>query len=205
MHRVRELVIYGANDNLPDESRLALGRGGSNIEDWFSPPTAPTASGIFAGHKTTEAPLRWTSLTVRLLGFNTWAMTASWGGDRGRHCDDYNLPGDQVFRHLHHLIQVRIGSGQATVKNCRPRACRGDKVHRRFASLAAGDRGQSESAEMTWERMTDFRLNVQKPFPKRKTSTWPGGHGAQNGRECLSTALASGARIIQPSLLDFLR
>ncbi|NLM95354.1 MAG: flagellar hook-associated protein FlgL, partial [Firmicutes bacterium] len=121
---------------------------------------------------------------------------------------DYNLPGDQVFSDIFTtLIQVRdwlragdceelSTTGLAEVTKCT------DDLLRWRSEIGA----KVNRLEMTRERMTDFRLNVQKLLSQTEDIDL-----AQVVMElkmeenAYRTALASGARIIQPSLLDFLR
>ncbi|MGI6558334.1 MAG: flagellar hook-associated protein FlgL [Limnochordia bacterium] len=211
LHRVRELVIYGANDNLPDESRLALADEVDQILRGlvFTANSTHGVRHLFAGHKTTEAPFEMDVVDGEVVG-------VQYMGDDGKLeveigvgiVMDYNLPGDQVFSDIFTtLIQVRdwlragdceelSTTGLAEVTKCT------DDLLRWRSEIGA----KVNRLEMTRERMTDFRLNVQKLLSQTEDIDL-----AQVVMElkmeenAYRTALASGARIIQPSLLDFLR
>ena len=101
LHRVRELVINGANDNLPDESRHALADEVDQILRGlvFTANSTHGVRHLFAGHRTAEAPF------VTVVGADGEIESVAYNGDSGKLeveigigiVMDYNLPGDAVF------------------------------------------------------------------------------------------------------------
>jgi flagellar hook-associated protein 3 FlgL len=207
LHRVRDLVIYGANDSLPDESRDALADEVDQILEGlvFTANSTHGVRHLFAGQRTTEAPFVMVS-----------DDQVEYRGDDGKLeveigvgiVMDYNVPGDEVFSEIFStLIEVRdwlrggnceelSSTGLAKVTECT------DSLLRWRSEVGA----KVNRLEMTRERMTDFRLNLQRLLSQTEDIDL-----AQVVMElkmeenAYRTALASGARIIQPSLLDFLR
>jgi flagellar hook-associated protein 3 FlgL len=212
LHRVRELVINGANDNLPDESRHALADEVDQILRGlvFTANSTHGVRHLFAGHRTAEAPF------VTVVGADGEIESVAYNGDSGKLeveigigiVMDYNLPGDAVFAEIFStLIQVRdwlragdcdelSETGLAKVTECT------DDLLRWRSEIGA----KVNRLEMTRERLTDFRLNLQRLLSQTEDIDLAEVVMELKMEEnAYRTALASGARIIQPSLLDFLR
>lgn len=213
LQRARELAIYGASDTLPQESRNALAEEVDQLIDELVQIANSTCGGryVFGGTKTTDRPF------VK----DSEGGSVSYRGDE--HYISYevspgvtvevNIPGEQVFRVdggtsqlFGTLIKLRdvlktgssqeigsvLGDLSADIDHIlEQRAVFGAKSNRLRLAI---DRTTQAKIEMTalMSRVEDVDMAEVAMYFHIQQAAY-------------QAALMTGARILQPSLLDFLR
>jgi flagellar hook-associated protein 3 FlgL len=212
LQRVRELTVEGANDIIPQASRDAMAREIAQLREQMVQIANTTHDGrfVFGGFKTTQAP------------FDTagnYTGTASPGGGIEYEIGisikmTVNITGDVVFKNppapvdvfqlltniendllagnTANLTSLRIGELDRTLDNI---------IARRAEAGARMNR-----LEMTQLRLEEARMNFGELLSSAEDINMAEVITQLKMQENVyRTALSSGARIIQPTLLDFLR
>ncbi|MBO8142819.1 MAG: flagellar hook-associated protein FlgL [Firmicutes bacterium] len=210
LQRAKELAVYGANDTMPLDAREALAQEVDQLLHHMIAIANTTHAGlyIFAGHKTQTPPYA--------AGSGTITAAPAYAGDTGLREYEIgdgvtvavNLPGDAVFDPiLQSLIDLRdnlrsgdgdavggqvLGDLEAALDGLlRARADVGARANR--LELA---RARLDEMELNFEQLLSNTedADIARVIIDLKTS-----------ENAYRAALAAGARIIQPSLIDFLR
>ncbi|HEY8416908.1 MAG TPA: flagellar hook-associated protein FlgL [Limnochordales bacterium] len=212
LHRAKELAVYGASDTLPQDARDALAQEVEQLIQHIV-DIANTRHGglyIFSGHKTLTPPYT--------LDPTQPVPTAppQYAGDDGLRLYEFddgvtvpvNVPGNTVFDPvLEALVDLHAalkqGDGPAlsgTVMNKLEAAL--DGLLRARADVGA----RSNRLELARARLDDLELNLEKLVSHTEDVDLARVIiDLKVAENSYRAALASGARIIQPSLLDFLR
>jgi len=209
LHRAKELAVYGASETLPQEAREALAK---EVEQLLQHviDIANTRHGglyIFSGNKTFDAPYTYDPAS------SSWPEYYGDDGERKYEFSDgvtvtVNVTGDTVFNPILSALkklyeELMEGNGDqvggpvlgqlddALDSLLRVRADVGARVNR--LELA---RSRLDELELNFEQLlaNTEDVDIARAIVDLKVS-----------ENAYRAALAAGARIIQPSLLDFLR
>jgi len=204
--RLREIVIYGANGTLSDSDRYALAEEVKELKDHIIQEANASYAGryIFGGYKTDNPP---------------YDSSAGYNGDNGEIKYEVspgnrlkvNLTGDEVFNSTYNLFQViddiynDLMSGDTSALSGKRLSelddCM-DNILRCRAQIGA----KVKRIEDTMKAYEADEINLTKLLAQSEDADL-----AQvvmdltNQENVYRAALATGARIIQPSLADFLR
>ncbi|MGE5507753.1 MAG: flagellar hook-associated protein FlgL [Chitinophagales bacterium] len=222
LQRAKELAVSGANDTLPDESLAALAdevdqlinhlvqvgntdHGGRYIFGGFQTMTQPFVA------NTVAAPAGWIQpVTGQMVG------SVTYGGDTGNITYEVgsgvtttiNAPGSSVFNPAFQaLIDLRDNlrsRNQAAISSTTIGEIDGalDNLLEWQAELGA----RTNQLELTNNRLEELKTNFTKLMSENEDADLPEViMQLQMQENVYRAALDSGGRIIQPTLLDFLR
>ncbi len=206
LQRMRELTINGANDSLPQASRNALAQEVVQLREQLIQVANTTHDGrfIFGGFQTTTAPFTgagiYTGDTGAInyeIGINMTIPLNITGDDAFINVQDVfqlltNIEADLAAGNTSNLSNLRIGELDRALDNILSiRSDTGAKVNR---------------LELTESRLNDAVLNLSGLLAKNDDVNVAEVITQLKMQEnTYRTALAAGARIIQPTLMDFLR
>jgi len=202
LQRARELAVYGASDTLPQQSRDALRQ---EVEQLLSDVidvgnTTHQGQYIFAGQKSTTRP---------------FGPDGSYNGNDqplkveiGNGIDaEWSLPGNQVFPQVFTAIRrlaENLGSGDADAISGSIQEM--DECMDLLLEKRATTGARYNRLDLTRRRLEDFSLNLQELLSKNEDIDVARAITELKMQENVyRLALASGARMIQPTLLDYLR
>lgn len=212
LNRAKELAVYGATDTLPQESRDALA---AEVDQLFQHmiDIANTRHGglyIFSGNQTLTAP-------YTLGPFQPGPPAAPpYAGDDGQRLYEFsdgvtvpvNVPGNEVFDPiLEALVELRTaleaGDGRTVGGEVLEKLDAAmDGLLRARANVGA----RMNRLEMAQARMDDLELNLEQILSNTEDVDIARVIiDLKVSENAYRAALAAGARIIQPSLMDFLR
>ncbi|MFS8628652.1 MAG: flagellar hook-associated protein FlgL [Limnochordales bacterium] len=206
LQRVKELAVYGANGVLPQDARDAIAREVDQILEHLVDLANSSHAGLylFGGHRTTTPPYVLSDGTV------------SYQGDTGRRELEIasgvkiavNVLGselfDQIFQAVTNLRDALYAGDTATVGNQSLAEVEDalDTLLRVRADVGA----RINRLELADARMQELELNVEQLISDNEDVDLARAIiDLKVAENVYRAALASGARIIQPTLLDFLR
>lgn len=211
IHRVQELAVYGANGTLDESSRLALAREVEQLMDNVLQLGNSTHGGrfLFSGQKTQTRPFSKVDgggvLVPPIYEGDDGELVREIGGGAEM---SLNLPGDRVFDPIFEVlanVHNNLVSGnteelsQNTIGELDDAL---DQLVRHRAEIGA----KHNRAELAYERLADLGLNLTQLLSKSEDVDVAETIMHLKFEENIyQTALSVGARIIQPSLVDFLR
>lgn len=207
LQRVKELAVYGANGVLPQDARDAIAREVDQILEHLVDLANSSHAGLylFGGHRTTTPPYVLSGGTV-----------SSYQGDEGRRELEIasgvkiavNVLGselfDQIFQAVTNLRKALYEGDTATVGNQSLAEVEDalDTLLRVRADVGA----RINRLELADARMQELELNVEQLISDNEDVDLARAIiDLKVAENVYRAALASGARIIQPTLLDFLR
>lgn len=207
LQRVKELAVYGANGVLPQDARDAIAREVDQILEHLVDLANSSHAGLylFGGHKTTTPPYVLSGGTV-----------TSYQDDTGRRELEIasgvkiavNVLGselfDQIFQAVTNLRDALYEGDTATVGNQSLAEVEDalDTLLRVRADVGA----RINRLELADARMQELELNVEQLISDNEDVDLARAIiDLKVAENVYRAALASGARIIQPTLLDFLR
>jgi len=207
LQRVKELAVYGANGVLPQDARDAIAREVDQILEHLVDLANSSHAGLylFGGHRTTTPPYVLSGGTV-----------SSYQGDEGRRELEIasgvkiavNVLGselfDQIFQAVTNLRKALCEGDTATVGNQSLAEVEDalDTLLRVRADVGA----RINRLELADARMQELELNVEQLISDNEDVDLARAIiDLKVAENVYRAALASGARIIQPTLLDFLR
>lgn len=207
LQRVKELAVYGANGVLPQDARDAIAREVDQILEHLVDLANSSHAGLylFGGHKTTTPPYVLSGGTV-----------SRYQGDMGRRELEIasgvkiavNVLGselfDQIFQAVTNLRDALDARDTATVGNQSLAEVEDalDTLLRVRADVGA----RINRLELADARMQELELNVEQLISDNEDVDLARAIiDLKVAENVYRAALASGARIIQPTLLDFLR
>lgn len=207
LQRVKELAVYGANGVLPQDARDAIAREVDQILEHLVDLANSSHAGLylFGGHRTTTPPYVLSGRTV-----------SSYQGDEGRRELEIasgvkiavNVLGselfDQIFQAVTKLRAALYEGDTATVGNQSLAEVEDalDTLLRVRADVGA----RINRLELADARMQELELNVEQLISDNEDVDLARAIiDLKVAENVYRAALASGARIIQPTLLDFLR
>jgi len=207
LQRVKELAVYGANGVLPQDARDAIAREVDQILEHLVDLANSSHAGLylFGGHRTTTPPYVLSGGTV-----------SPYQGDRGRRELEIasgvkiavNVLGselfDQIFWAVTNLRDALYAGDTATVGNQALAEVEDalDTLLRVRADVGA----RINRLELADARMQELELNVEQLISDNEDVDLARAIiDLKVAENVYRAALASGARIIQPTLLDFLR
>ncbi|MGI6037269.1 MAG: flagellar hook-associated protein FlgL [Limnochordia bacterium] len=207
LHRARELVIRGASSGLPEESYQALademGQLLEGIVDIAN--SSHGARYIFAGQKTTAPPFAFDADGKVVYQGDQGPLQAELGVGITM---TYNVLGDAVFEKIFEAVEKARDALEAGDSN----ALGNDVLKELTQALDDTLRWRSEVGskvnrlQMTGERITDAQLNLTKLLSDvEDIDVAKVIMELKMEENAYQAALASGARILQPTLLDYLR
>jgi flagellar hook-associated protein 3 FlgL len=222
MHRAKEIAVAGANGTVADSSLGALAdEVDKMIEHVVQVANSDHAgSYIFGGYRTTAAPFTanyvaapaaWIQPTGgQIIGSVTYT------GDSGNIAyevgngikADVNAPGNavfnQVFQALTSLRDNLRSRNQSGVSNSSLSLL--DSATNNLLGWQAELGARTNQLELTNNRLLELQTNFQKLLSENEDADIPAVITQLKMQENVyQAALNSGARIIQPTLLDFLR
>jgi len=207
LQRVKELAVYGANGVLPQDARDAIAREVDQILEHLVDLANSSHAGLylFGGHRTTTPPYVLSDGTV-----------SPYQGDKGRRELEIasgvkiavNVLGselfDQIFQAVTNLRDALYAGDTATVGNQSLAEVEDalDTLLRVRADVGA----RINRLELADARMQELELNVEQLISDNEDVDLARAIiDLKVAENVYRAALASGARIIQPTLLDFLR
>src|SRR5690606_11287306 len=208
LQRVKELAVYGANGVLPQDARDAIAREVDQILEHLVDLANSSHAGLylFGGHRTTTPPYVLSGRTE-----------SSYQGDEGRRELEIasgvkiavNVLGselfDQIFQAVTNLRDALYEEGDtATVGNQSLAEVEDalDTLLRVRADVGA----RINRLELADARMQELELNVEQLISDNEDVDLARAIiDLKVAENVYRAALASGARIIQPTLLDFMR
>jgi flagellar hook-associated protein 3 FlgL len=205
LQRARELAVYGANGTLPQESRNALAEEVRQLFDQLVQVGNTTYAGqyIFAGTETKTAPFKPDGTFIG----NAGAKETEIGTNQKL---QYNLTGDAVFKQpdafqaLTDLI-THLETG-ATDQISSADIAAIDQAIDHLLAVRAEVGARVNRLEMTKSRLDDANINFTDLLAKvEDVDVAQTIMELKNQENVYRAALATGARIIQPTLVDFLR
>lgn len=214
LQRVRELVIQGANDTLPPESRDAISKEIDQLRQQLVMVANSTHDGryIFAGYKTTTPPFG-------VSGVYGGDPAIVYNGDAGTINYEIginakmqvNVTGDAPFTSIANVFNVLtdikndVKAGNTTnLSNTRLGQL--DNILNNILSIRSDVGAKENRLELTKTRLEDTKANYSSLLSKTEDVDMAKTITELNMQENIyRTSLAAGAKIIQPSLMDFLR
>lgn len=210
LHRLRELTIYGANDSLDESDRVALENEVNQLFDNMVQLANSTHGGkyLFGGQKTTTVPFEVIDGKVVYEGGSGeyGSITVELGPNAEI---DMNVTGiHETFLEVFDVLSsVKDSLKDNDIESLGNKDLEG--VENSLNSLL---RHRSETGaktnrlEMAKERLLDQRINFTDLLTKEQAIDVAETIMHLKAQENIyRTALAVGARILQPSLVDFLR
>lgn len=209
IHRAKELANRGASTHLDETSRQALADEVYQLHDSLIQLANSTHGGryLFAGQKTLTIPFVATGDDDAVLG------EVEYEGD-GQSIEfeigmgvtlGVNLRGEELFMPVFQALQNLHDqlSGEAEQNGVMQELDDAlDQVLRRVSELG----GKQNRVDLAHERLLDLTLNVNKLLSEAEDLDYAEAIMHLKMEEfAYRTALSVGARIIQPSLVDFLR
>lgn len=206
LHRVRELTINGANDGLSQQARDALAKEIHQLRDQMIQVANTTHDGryIFGGFKTTTPP---------------FTAAGAYTGDNGSIAYEIgvnvsmqvNIPGDAAFINAQDVFQLLAdieadltAGNTASLSNVRVGEL--DTAIDNILSLRSEVGAKTNRLDLTKSRLDEANLNLSELLSKNEDiNTAEVITQLKMQENTYRTALAAGARIIQPTLIDFLR
>ncbi|KNZ70097.1 flagellar hook-associated protein 3 [Thermincola ferriacetica] len=206
LHRARELTINGANDALAQQSRDALAKEIHQLRDQMIQVANTTHDGrhIFGGFKTTTPPFTAAgaytgdngSITYE-IGVNV-SMQVNITGDRAF------INAQDVFQLLANIEADLTAGNTASLSNVRVGEL--DNAIDNILSLRSEVGAKTNRLDLTKSRLDEANLNLSELLSKNEDiNTAEVITQLKMQENTYRTALAAGARIIQPTLIDFLR
>lgn len=210
IHRAKELANRGANTHLDETSRKALADEVAQLYDSVLQLANSTHGGryLFSGQKTQTEPFVKDTATsgglpiIKFAGDNQPIKFEIGAGVTM----DVNMKGEALFTPIFEALQGL--HGQLTddpVSGASPMEALDtalDDVLRQVSQLG----GKQNRLDLAEERLLDLRLNLIKVLSEEQDLDYSEAIIDLKMEEfAYRTALSVGARIIQPSLIDFLR
>lgn len=209
IHRAKELANRGASTHLDETSKKALADEVAQLHDSLLQLANSTHGGryIFAGQQTQTKPFELEAAIGdeipdvtykgddKAIGFEI-GVNVSMG---------VNMKGDKLFEPIFGALQDLHGQLTGTKPDAKPMEDLDqalDGVLRQVSELG----GKQNRVDLAKERLLDLRLNVKKVLSENQDLDYAEAIMDLKMEEfAYRTALSVGARIIQPSLVDFLR
>lgn len=216
LHRVRELTVQGANSTLPPQSLDAIAKEVAQLREQLIQVGNSTFDGrfIFGGFKTTNPPF----IVAGVYGVPP-DPAIIYNGDNGTINYEIgvniqvpvNITGNSPFTSVTNVfnlltdIKNDIAAGN-TASLSGVRLGQLDSVMDNMLSVRSDVGAKVNRLEMTKVRLDDTNLNLSGLLSKNEDiDTAKVITELKMQENTYQTALAAGARIIQPSLMDFLR
>jgi len=208
LQHVRDLVVRGASDTMSQASRDAMAKEVAQLREQLVQVANTTHDGryIFGGFRTTQAPFD--------------PVTYNYLGDPAANIDyeiginikmTVNITGDDVFKAPLDVFQVLtdvendLNTGN-TANLSTVRIGELDQAIDNILSLRSDVGAKTNRLELTKARLEDANLSLSGLLSKNEDiNTAEVITQLKMQENTYRTALAAGARIIQPTLVDFLR
>lgn len=207
LHSVRDLTVRGANDTLAQASRDAIAKEVAQLKEQLVHVANTTHDGryIFGGFQTAQAPFdnlgNYSGSAVADIEYEIGVnikMIINITGD-----DVFKAPTD-VFQLLTDIENDLLGGNSASLSTTRLTELDSaiDSVIANRSTIGA----RTNRLEMTETRLLEAKTNFSQLLSSAEDiDTAEVITQLKMQENVYRTALASGARIIQPTLLDFLR
>lgn len=207
LQRAQELAVRGANDTLPQTSRDALADEIDELNDHLLQLANTRVAGKYIFSGTATDTKAYTDLASNYMGDTDSLVTEINSGVT----INYNISGDKVFGPNGEVFDIltnlsndlRAGN-QAAISNNRIGELNSkmDELMAYLSEIGA----KTNRLELSINRLTGEELNLNKLIGKVEDVDMAEAIMKLKMQENVFRAtLASGARIIQPSLVDFLR
>lgn len=211
LHRARELSIYGASDTLEDSSREALAREVEQLYDNVIQLANSTHGGkyLFSGQKTTTRPFVHP-------GSNDPLVAPDFEGDNAQIAQEIaagsklgvSIDGEETFMPIFGALADIYNNLMAGNTSELGEDNLGDLDTALDSLLTSRSEvgAKVNRLELAGERLTDLKLNLSKLHSNvADVDVAETIMHLKSEENVYQTALSVGARIIQPSLVDFLR
>ncbi|MHB9093451.1 MAG: flagellar hook-associated protein FlgL [Eubacteriales bacterium] len=206
MQRARELTIYGANDTLSAAARDALAKEVHQLREQLIQVSNTSHDGryVFGGYKTTNPPFTAAGVYTGDNGVINYEIGINI-------TMPVNTTGDAAFINVQDAFQLLnnveadITAGN-TLSLTNVRLSQMDLAMDNIQTLRSDVGAKTNRLDLTKSRLEDANLNLSALLSKNEDIN-PGEVITQLKMQenTYNTALAAGARIIQPTLTDFLR
>ena len=206
LQRVRELTVYGANDTLSQAARDALAKEVHQLREQVVQVANSTYDGrfIFGGFQTTTAPFTGAGVYTGDTGTINYEIGVNVTMPVNITGDSAFINAVDVFALLTNIENEIIAGNSTSLSNVRLGEI--DQVMDNIQSLRSDVGAKTNMAELTRTRLEDTNLNLSALLSKNEDiNTGEVITQLKMQENTYRTALAAGARIIQPTLMDFLR
>ncbi|MGI9862429.1 flagellar hook-associated protein FlgL [Moorella naiadis] len=217
LQRARELAVYGANGTMPKESMEALGAEVDQLIDELV-QTANTSYGgrfVFGGSRTTAAPFTRSGSTVSYSGNTqdlnwevapqvTIAVNVNGNAAFMQAIDTNNdgIPDKDIFSLLQDLHTALMNHDNTAVSNTLGQF---DQAIDHILDLRATLGAKSNRMEMATSRLDDTQIGLTKTMSKLEDIDLAETvMNYKNQENVYRASLATGAMVLQPSLIDYL-
>ncbi|AOQ23397.1 Flagellar hook-associated protein 3 [Moorella thermoacetica] len=220
LQRARELAVYGSNGSMPKESMEALG---AEVDQLIGElvQTANTSYGgrfVFGGSKTTSAPFTRDNSGVSYSG-NTkdlnWevapgvSMSVNVNGEAAfMQVVDTNNDGklEGIFSLLQELHDALTGTNGKSQSDVSGTLSQFDQAIDHILNLRATLGAKSNRMEMAMSRLDDTQIGLMQTMSKLEDIDLAETVMNYKTQENVYLAsLSTGAKVLQPSLIDYLR
>lgn len=218
LQRARELAVYGANGTMPDTSMEALAAEADQLLDELV-QTANTSYGgrfVFGGSKTTDAPFSRSGSTVNYNG-NTqdlnWevapkvTIAVNGNGDavfiKAIDSNNDSVPDKSIFSLLQQLHDDLTNGDNTAVSSTLGQF---DQAIDHLLDIRATLGAKSNRLEMATSRLDDTQIGLTKTMSKLEDIDLAETvMNYKNQENVYRASLATGAMVLQPSLIDYLK
>lgn len=206
MQRARELTIYGANDTLSAAARDALAKEVHQLREQLIQVSNTSHDGryVFGGYKTTNPPFTAAGVYTGDNGVINYEIGINI-------TMPVNTTGDAAFINVQDAFQLLnnveadITAGN-TLSLTNVRLSQMDLAMDNIQTLRSDVGAKTNRLDLTKSRLEDANLNLSALLSKNEDiNTGEVITQLKMQENTYNTALAAGARIIQPTLTDFLR
>lgn len=210
LNRARELAIFGANGTNDDNDRLALAAEVDELIDELLEVANSSFDGryIFGGTKTEEPPFERTGDTINYSG-NEGEML--WEVSRNVTIQ-VNIPGEKLFKFTDGDIFDALTSLKSALESGNTSELGGvcldkvDKATNHVLSQRAVLGARSNRLAVAQDRIGESKLNLTELLSKLEDiDIAEATINFATARAVYNASLATGAQVIQPTLLDYLR
>ncbi len=205
LNRLRELVIQGSNDILPDASLDSLGQMADGLVDHLLSLGNTQHAGryLFAGYQT------------RTLPFSIEDSVIHYAGDDGIMVHEVgpgiqmamNVPGDRIFSDvLDVAVQVRDALLDRDSEAIRGQLDALDAAGDAILAVRSQIGGRMNRLELGRNRLEDMEISLARVMSETAdVDLAEMVMRLATAEQAYQTSLATGARILPPTLLDYLR
>ncbi|HHX94792.1 MAG TPA: flagellar hook-associated protein FlgL [Clostridia bacterium] len=212
MNRARELAVYGANGSMSDEDRKALA---AEVDELISETievanTSFDGRYVFGGFKSEEPPFSRDEVDGS-INYSGDSGKMEWEVARGVTIP-VNIPGDELFQNgsgnvFDVLLQLKEALETSDQEALSGSVLEGvDAASNLILSQRAVLGARSNRLEVAQDRAFISNINMTEMLSKLEDVDWAeASMNFATAAAVYNAALATGAQVIQPTLLDYLR
>ncbi|WP_019123254.1 flagellar hook-associated protein FlgL [Brevibacillus massiliensis] len=208
LHRLNELVLQSASDTMSPSDRQAMESEVIELKNQLGEIANQTVNGryIFAGTDTTKAPYDKNAGDYTSTNFSEFTVEVGQGiyipiNVNGQEIFNKSINGNTIFKLMDNIIND-LHNGNSADGHLDEVSQHMDNVLKQRATLGA----RVNRMELVTERLESSGLNITKAMSENEDADMAAVITNLKTQENIHrAALGSGARIIQTTLLDFLR